>query len=99
MPSTLAGRAWCEDEHTGVACDQHYVEFNGVLLAGATDGELWAVACHETGHTLGLLHGNQNDPPVPGNHPDLSCMQHAVSLAQLPNMVGGANVAFVNQHY
>lgn len=34
-----------------------------------------AVVCHETGHTIGLLHGNQSNPQVANQNLDLGCMR------------------------
>lgn len=34
-----------------------------------------AVVCHETGHTIGLLHGSQTNPQVSNKNANLGCMR------------------------
>lgn len=75
VPDGFNGFAWCNDSITqdgeNRRCDQHYARF-----ASATPSV--ELACHETGHTVGLTHGNVADPDAGvsvDNHTDsLKCM-------------------------
>lgn len=62
------GVAWCNDGVTSIACDQHYVRFRS-----ATPGR--SIACHETGHTIGLTHGNDADPRQSQTYSEFGCMK------------------------
>ncbi len=50
LPPEAAGMAWCDDAISSSVRDQHYAKFN-------TSSPSYALACHETGHTVGLTHG------------------------------------------
>ena len=55
--SGLIGETWCDDAVGGTSykCDQSYVRFN-------SDYNLdYELICHETGHSVGLLHGSNSD--------------------------------------
>ena len=59
---------WCNDPIDSVKCDQHYVAFYN---------DFWAqtVTCHETGHAVGLTHGEDASPAVSSTDPSLACMR------------------------
>jgi hypothetical protein len=52
----VIGQTWCNDAVSSTRCDQEYVRFRA---AGYVDREL---ACHETGHAVGLTHGPDATP-------------------------------------
>ncbi|MEV4114749.1 hypothetical protein [Nonomuraea sp. NPDC049695] len=67
FPAGIHGLTWCENRVDKVKCDQHYVMFKS-----ATPGKVYA--CHETGHAVGLTHGNRAYPEVDNQDPRLGCM-------------------------
>lgn len=71
LPGSLIGIAWCNDAvgtgPTALKCDQHYVRFK----SSSPDR---ALACHETGHAVGLTHGDDADPRLSDNDSRLGCM-------------------------
>jgi hypothetical protein len=77
LPQNVFGRYECIQFSTLVAnaCHRAEVRFNGGRIAGFNDNELWKLACHETGHTVGLWH--PTDPGV-----DYGCMVQGQSEAR-----------------
>ena len=89
------GSTWCDDGNDGVQCDQHYVAYR-------YEGRLRGIACHETGHAVGLTHGQQayaRDAPdkrLSNNDPRLACMTtKPIDSAYL----GEHNVRHINDEY
>jgi hypothetical protein len=87
VPSGADGVAWCDDAVSSVKCDQHYVQFRY-----ATPGE--ALACHETGHAVGLTHGGNASPRLSNTDGRLGCMRTPVSGG-----LGAQNVEMINGTY
>jgi hypothetical protein len=84
------GRTWCDNAVDATKCDQHYVNFrsNSVVTAG--------LACHETGHAVGLLHGQDASPAQSNTEYWLFCMQDPVG----PGVgLGAHNAAQINAVY
>jgi len=71
----FAGIAICDDAN--VSCDQFYVYYNTTQVAAfSTDySYLEKLACHETGHTTGLVHGGEASPSISNTHSQLRCMK------------------------
>lgn len=67
LAAGLSGQAWCDDSVSSTKFDQHYAAFD-------TDSPSYALACHEIGHTVGLLHGPQSYPAQLDSNSDLGCM-------------------------
>ncbi|SPL88224.1 unnamed protein product [[Actinomadura] parvosata subsp. kistnae] len=92
-PAGVQGLTWCNDAVDAVKCDQHLV-----LFKGRTPGKI--LACHETGHAVGLTHGNNADPEVGNQDSRLGCMQTpprpGVPAAET---LGGHNRKMINKTY
>ncbi len=69
VPWYAQATTWCDDPIDSVKCDQHYVAFksNDVAINNA-------IACHETGHTVGLTHGEDAYPPMSSTDSNLGCL-------------------------
>lgn len=67
--SEVRGIYWCEDvDGITYECDQGYIRIRGA-------GEYTAyTACHETGHAVGLTHGENAAPEVSNNNTLIGCM-------------------------
>ncbi|WP_328707994.1 zinc metalloprotease [Streptomyces mesophilus] len=76
--SGSGGVTWCNDavDGDGRRCDQQYIRIHGG--GDYTRG----LVCHETGHAVGLQHGN-NSLPITGNtNGALGCMQTPVGSSE-----------------
>lgn len=90
---TEIGKTWCNDAVNGelVKCDQEYIRFR----PGAQfDKEL---ICHETGHAVGLTHGNDAFPREPQDASELACMETPDSTNR-PHL-GSHNRSEINSTY
>ena len=70
LPDSAAGMAWCNGKGgDGLDCDQQYIRIRG------NGYYTYARVCHETGHAVGLQHGDNASPPL-NKHTDtrLGCM-------------------------
>ena len=77
-PGGQAGIAWCNDATSDTVCDQHYIRF----APWTTPAE--QMACHETGHAVGLVHGPNANPPLkPGDKKLLGCMIYGQDAPQI----------------
>jgi hypothetical protein len=92
IPGTLNGLAWCNDGDGSHTCDQHYAAFRTNDLA--TKGR----ACHESGHGVGLLHGDDSDPQVPNDDGQLGCLQQPIPSSNT-GQLGVHMRAEINQSY
>ncbi|MFJ1590440.1 hypothetical protein ACIOD0_09380 [Kitasatospora albolonga] len=75
VPGSATGMAWCNDVASGYKCDQSYIRIEG---GGAYSPGL---TCHETGHSVGLLHGNSAYPKVDTQDGVLGCMKKRVGYS------------------
>jgi len=66
--STYIGYAWCDEAKNASRCYQHYVRFRYSSFTQA-------VACHETGHSVGLTHGQGASPQQSNTASALGCMR------------------------
>lgn len=77
VPGSDEGITFCNDNSPGnYKCDQQYVRIEGGGYY--TPG----LSCHETGHAVGLLHGNLSYPAVPMQDSRLGCMKKSVSYSE-----------------
>lgn len=90
MSGTTIGFTWCDDAVSPSSCDQQYVRFR----YDSIDAEL---ACHETGHAVGLTHGRQASPAVSQTNSALGCME----TPDYGNRtgLGSNNIAEINATY
>jgi hypothetical protein len=88
VPSGFDGMTWCDDAVTATKCDQHYIGFR-------TNTPSVAIACHETGHAVGLTHGPQAAPRLPESDPRLGCMRNPA----VGDSLGVNNVENINKTY
>lgn len=97
LPTGLWGQAWCNDAVSSTRCDQHYVAFNNTMLARSSTTATMrrSLACHETGHAVGLTHGNNAYPAVSVDDPALACM----IINGWPTNLGSHNVGQINAAY
>jgi hypothetical protein len=75
VPSGLVGITWCENAATWVKCDQHYVRFKSGYSVSR------ALACHESGHAVGLTHGSDAAPKQSDRAPSLECLRNPIQYA------------------
>jgi hypothetical protein len=103
MPYELLGRAVCVNDVAGTKrCDHFHVEYHSDRLnelgwnvdTSQNRTRLHALACHESGHTVGLLHGEDADPPIANNHEALRCMR--TPLVETDTGVGAHNANHLN---
>lgn len=92
----------CNDPIGSYRCDQHYVRYDpGEICAKFCTPDNTAafnhIACHETGHAVGLLHGA--DAGVANNDPALLCMETPIRGASPKQFAGWHNVDRVNATY
>lgn len=80
------GYTWCNDDSPSpkYVCDQTYIRIRG---AGVYNRGL---ACHETGHSVGLLHGQNAYPRTSNTDSDLGCMVTPVG-SNVPLGANGRN--------
>jgi len=89
--NNLIGETWCDDSVDGLRCDQQYVRFN---INVYVDLEL---ACHETGHAVGLTHGEDAWAPESNTASELGCMETPDSGSR-PHL-GSHNASQINTVY
>ena len=89
VPSGFIGWTYCDDAVSLYQCDQHYVYFE--FQPSIT------LACHETGHAVGLTHGDDASPQVSNTADSLHCMRTPISYAD--RWVGQHNADQINATY
>ncbi|CUR54913.1 exported hypothetical protein [metagenome] len=91
FPDWVDGATWCEDRVNGTdyQCDQHYVRIRGAGVYSK-----WLVA-HESGHSLGLVHGTEAQPPTTGTASVMGIM----TTGSLPSSLGATPIAKVDGTY
>lgn len=88
IPSSIDGMTWCNGAASHVdLCDQQYVRIrgNGTYTRG--------LACHETGHAIGLVHGQQASPRKQNDDSRLGCMKTPVGST---TSIGQNNIDNIN---
>jgi hypothetical protein len=91
LDAEVLGTAWCNDaKNDTYECDQHYVRFN------SDNNPTGKLVCHETGHAVGLTHGENANPVTANDDPVLGCMTTDNALSSL---LGEQNVKMINDTY
>ncbi|MFD5553322.1 hypothetical protein ACFWIA_05715 [Streptomyces sp. NPDC127068] len=89
VSGSAVGISWCNDAIARTyKCDQNYIRIESAWMDYST-------MCHETGHAVGLTHGNIADPPRHKDDPILGCMTVNVNNSDL----GANNKANINSVY
>jgi hypothetical protein len=88
LPSGAVGFTWCDNAASYFQCDQHYIAFRP-----STPGA--DLACHETGHAVGLTHGGHASPALSDGDTRLACMTTPV----LSRWLGASNAEAINGTY
>jgi len=99
LPGNVIARTWCEDAISSTKCDQHYVGYNGLWLGANIPNNVQkqrSLACHETGHTVGLVHGSDSTPAQNNNDPNYQCMRSPLNSVFT---MGPHNAQQVNANY
>lgn len=90
------GQTWCDDNEGAWPiggtdmCDQHYVRFS------STNPDV-VTACHESGHAVGLTHGQEAAPQLANADTRLGCMVTPRNTWQ--RVLGYNNVDNINETY
>jgi hypothetical protein len=85
------GLTICDDAISSTQCDQHYV-----TLSMSTP--FLTLICHESGHAVGLTHGDNAAPAMTNQDSDLQCMRKSVD-SLMPATLGLLNVGQINGAY
>jgi hypothetical protein len=90
MSSSADGTTFCNNAATTLKCDQQYIRIRGggVYTHGIT--------CHETGHAVGLTHGQDAAPKKKNNDEKLGCME---SPADIDEGLQANNIENINATY
>ena len=91
---TVLGVTWCRVAATTEKCDQHFVRFNYESIAPSTQ----FVACHETGHAVGLTHGQNAYPKFANSDARLECLRTPY-VGSYYAKLGPMNIANINAVY
>jgi hypothetical protein len=94
LPSGILGAMWCNGSAPAwYECDQAYVRIespDGFRRSGGS------IACHETGHAVGLVHGDDAAPALDPGDARLGCM---VNEDEFPPGLGAASQHLINVTY
>ncbi|MFL1431847.1 MULTISPECIES: hypothetical protein [unclassified Nocardiopsis] len=92
MPSSVDGMTWCNDavDNKPLACDQQYIRIRG------NGSYTYGLTCHETGHAVGLQHGDVSSPRLSRTDSRLGCMVTPVGSGA---KLGSNNIENINATY
>ena len=89
VPPTAAAITVCDDVINSLRCDQFYISFRDNTIA-IND----AIACHETGHSVGLTHGDVANPIKANSDQSLECL-----ATPAPYVLSTHSVPQINANY
>ena len=98
LPGTTAGQYFCLNTASAYQCDHAHIIFDGTLAGGMSDRLLRQLACHETGHSVGLLHPADGGPGISDQNPNYQCMTRPLGAVDAPDL-GGHNAGHLNDAY
>lgn len=87
----VLGITWCKVASNSTKCDKQYVRFLNTITVAQK------LACHETGHAVGLTHGNDAYPRWSTTDARLHCMVTPYNYAD--DLLGPMNIAEINATY
>jgi len=90
LPASLDGYTFCNNAANSIQCDQQYIRIRG---GGHYEKGL---VCHETGHAVGLTHGNVASPQKRNDDNRLGCMQTPTDADEV---LGANNIENINATY
>jgi hypothetical protein len=96
--SGTVGYYWCDDVaglSSSNKCDQGYINLRYITNTAA---QMRALACHETGHAVGLLHPNDSSPAKSTTDTKFECMMNAPVAAHY-GLGPDPNVTNINSVY
>ncbi len=106
LSGSTVGQYICDDDSIGSnRCDSSYITYDGGDLAPipyqfSNYAEIFkSLACHETGHAIGLTHGNDADPNVSANRAELMCMRKPLDPGSPIVSVGPWETHLINKTY
>ncbi|WP_253916918.1 hypothetical protein [Streptomyces sp. MNP-20] len=88
IPGGWRGGTWCDDAIGNYKCDQQYVRFRYATPS-------YADTCHETGHAVGLTHGQDAAPKKDNKDRRLGCLVSPGTIKSL----GSHNKEMINSTY
>ena len=99
LPGDAVGRYQCvyPVPNNTYRCNHGHVTFDGAMGETLSDYQLKSVACHETGHSVGLTHGQDAYPVMANSNDVLACLQ--TPLAQVVPTLGTHNTQHINANY
>ncbi len=99
LPSGAIGFVFCDDAVSSTRCDQHYAQFDAedVAVSGFNNVDARKLACHEAGHSVGLLHAGLADPPTAADDSDIACMKQGYS--NVDALLGAFNRGQIDGEY
>lgn len=99
---------FCVTDAAGYRCNHAHVQYHGDYNTTAAGGAIqnsvsrrYALACHETGHSVGLLHTSEDSNPNTQNE-DKGCMYNNPVFGDangVDALVRGHNVGHINNFY
>lgn len=95
LPSGAVGIMWCDDAVNSAIydCDQAYMRIQSPDWFRKFGS---SVACHETGHGVGLVHGYDASPRLAPGDSRLGCMENA---DEFPSSLGASSRHLINGEY